>query len=64
MTNEPTYRGIFDEMQDARKHRIVRPGAAHAGLTWHFCRPPLADLDYEMDCRAVAQERVVAADPG
>lgn len=36
---------------------IVRRGAANAGLTWHFCRPPVVDLDYEMDCRGVSVER-------
>lgn len=36
---------------------IVARGAAAAGLTWHWCRPPVAGLDYEMDCRAVAVER-------
>jgi hypothetical protein len=38
---------------------IVRRGAARAGLTWHFARPPVRDLEYEMDCRAIAQERVI-----
>ncbi len=38
---------------------IVRRGAAHSGLTWHYCRPPVAGLDYEMDCRAVHAEEVV-----
>src|SRR5215831_13102709 len=38
---------------------IVRRGAARAGLTWHFCRPPVVELDYEMDCRGVGSERVV-----
>jgi hypothetical protein len=38
---------------------IVRRGAARSGLTWHFCRPPVQELDYEMDCRGVATERVV-----
>jgi hypothetical protein len=38
---------------------IVRRGAARAGLTWHFCRPPVVELDYEMDCRGVTSERVV-----
>jgi hypothetical protein len=38
---------------------IVRRGAARSGLTWHFCRPPVQELDYEMDCRGVAIERVV-----
>ena len=36
---------------------IVGRGAAAHGLTWHYCRPPVIDLDYEMDCRAIAVER-------
>jgi hypothetical protein len=35
---------------------IVAQGAARNGLSWHFCRPPVAGLDYEMDVRATAQE--------
>ena len=38
---------------------IVRRGAAANGLTWHYARPPVRDLEYEMDCRAIAEERVV-----
>jgi hypothetical protein len=38
---------------------IVRRGAARAGLTWHFCRPPVQGLEYEMDCRGVAVEHFV-----
>src|ERR1700674_743305 len=38
---------------------VVRRGAAHAGLTWHFCRPPVVELDYEMDCRSVRIEGVL-----
>lgn len=38
---------------------IVRRGAARSGLTWHFARPPVRGLEYEMDCRGVARERVV-----
>jgi len=38
---------------------IVRRGAAHAGLTWHYCRPPVRDLEYEMDCRGIAIDRVI-----
>jgi hypothetical protein len=38
---------------------IVRRGAAHAGLTWHYCRPPVTGLEYEMDCRGISHERVV-----
>ncbi len=38
---------------------IVARGAARHGLTWHFCRPPVIGLEYEMDCRAVATETVI-----
>lgn len=38
---------------------IVGRGAARHGLTWQFCRPPVVGLEYEMDCRGVAMERVV-----
>jgi len=38
---------------------IVRRGAARMGLTWHYCRPPVVDLEYEMDCRGLAIECVV-----
>ena len=36
---------------------IVRRGAARNGLTWHYCRPPVVELEYEMDCRGVGVER-------
>jgi hypothetical protein len=38
---------------------IVGRSAARAGLTWHFARPPVIELEYEMDCRGVRRERVV-----
>lgn len=38
---------------------IVARGAAAHGLTWHFDRPPIVDIDFEMDCRGLATERVV-----
>jgi hypothetical protein len=38
---------------------IVRRGAARAGLTWHYARPPVRELEYEMDCRAIASERII-----
>ncbi len=37
---------------------IAGRGAMPAGLTWQFCRPPVVDLEYEMDCRGVQVERV------
>lgn len=37
---------------------LVRRGALRHGLTWHFSRPPVIELDYEMDCRRVHAEHV------
>jgi hypothetical protein len=39
---------------------VVRRGAANAGLTWHYCRPPVVELEYEMDCRGVGLERTLS----
>ena len=38
---------------------LVRRGAAAGGITWQFCRPPVAGLEYEMDCRGVGGESVI-----
>jgi hypothetical protein len=38
---------------------IIRRGAAHAGINWHFTRPPVRDLEFEVDCRSVRVEEVV-----
>ena len=51
-----TVRDLFPFLGD----EIVRRGAARHGLTWHFNRPPVIDLEYEMDCRGIATERVIA----
>ena len=40
---------------------IVRRGAARHGVTWHCCRPPVVDLEYEMDCRSIEHEQVMKA---
>jgi len=37
----------------------VRRGAAAAGLTWHYARPPVEGLEYEVDVRGVSKELVV-----
>jgi hypothetical protein len=34
-------------------------GAIGAGLTWHFARPPVIGLEYELDTRAVRREFVL-----
>ncbi|MCA6120874.1 hypothetical protein J6500_03005 [Bradyrhizobium sp. WSM 1704] len=38
---------------------LGRRGVFRNGLTWHFDRPPVVGLDFEMDCRRVHRERVV-----
>ena len=38
---------------------LVRRGAVRSGLTWHFARPPVIDLEFEMDCRRVMREMVI-----
>src|SRR3954453_3565273 len=38
---------------------LVRRGATRSGLTWHFARPPVVDLEFEMDCRRVGRETVI-----
>lgn len=40
---------------------LVARGAARHGLTWQFCRPPVIDLEYEMDCRGIWREGVLPA---
>jgi hypothetical protein len=35
---------------------IMQRGAAPGGLTWHYSRPPIVELDYEMDLRRAACE--------
>ena len=38
---------------------LVALGAMRGGLNWHFARPPVVDLDYEMDVRRILLERVI-----
>ena len=38
---------------------LVARGAMRGGLNWHFARPPVVDLDYEMDVRGILLERVI-----
>jgi hypothetical protein len=38
---------------------IVRRGAGRKGVTWFYARPPVIELEYEMDTRRVALERFI-----
>jgi hypothetical protein len=50
-----TIRDVFPFLEN----ELGRRGALSPGLTWHFNRPPVVDLEYEMDCRRVLTERVI-----
>jgi hypothetical protein len=41
------------------EREIVMRGASKNGLSWHYARPPVEDLDYEMDVRGVSTEIVI-----
>ena len=43
------------------RDEIVPRSGNGAGLTWHYCRPPIRGLEFEMDVRGVAAERVIDA---
>jgi hypothetical protein len=49
---------VFD-IHPVLADEIVRRGAIPAGLTWHYARPPVEGLDFEMDVRGVASEIVI-----
>lgn len=38
---------------------IVGRGATAGGLTWHYARPPVQGLDFEVDVRGLARELVI-----
>lgn len=38
---------------------LAARGACVAGLTWHYARPPVIDLEFEMDVRGAAREIVL-----
>jgi hypothetical protein len=38
---------------------IAKKGAAAGGLVWHFSRPPVVNIEFEMDVRAAARETVL-----
>jgi hypothetical protein len=47
------------DLHSVMAEEIAARGAAPAGLTWYYARPPVEGLDYEMDVRGVALERVL-----
>ena len=54
-TRRYTVRNVFPFLES----ELGKRGVLRHGLTWHFNRPPVVDLEYEMDCRRVHIERVI-----
>ena len=46
---------VFD-LHSFLDDEIVSRGASNYGLTWHYARPPVYGLDYEMDTRGIQSE--------
>ena len=38
---------------------LAARGVCEAGLTWHYARPPVIDLEFEMDVRGAAREIIL-----
>jgi hypothetical protein len=49
---------IFD-IHPLLADEFVRRAAMSGGLTWHFARPPVPGLDFEVDVRGVSHELVI-----
>ena len=49
---------VFGIHRDLAAEMVGR-GANAGGLTWHFARPPVQGLDFEMDVRGLARELVI-----
>jgi hypothetical protein len=44
------------EVQGLMADEFVRRGAAAGGVTWHYARPPVQGLDFEVDVRGFVRE--------
>jgi hypothetical protein len=44
---------------ESASERSIRVAGNGAGVTWHYCRPPIGELEYEMDVRGIAVERLL-----
>ena len=47
------------DLHSILREQIVPRAGNGAGVTWHYCRPPIEELEFEMDVRGVALERVI-----
>jgi hypothetical protein len=47
------------EFRHVYENQIAPRISTAAGLTWHLARPPVVELEFEMDCRCIPVERVI-----
>ncbi|MEP6539406.1 MAG: RidA family protein [Bryobacteraceae bacterium] len=40
---------------------VPKVGNAHHGITWHYTRPPITSIEFEMDVRGCPNELVIAS---
>ena len=57
VTNVYTVHPLRDIVESVMLPRMG--AAALKGLTWHFSRPPIVDIEFEMDLRGVRREVVI-----
>jgi hypothetical protein len=50
-----TVHGLAAEVAE----ELARRGAMGGGATWHYARPPVVEIEFEMDARGVFRERVL-----
>jgi hypothetical protein len=50
---------VFD-IHPVLSEELAQRGAMPGGLTWHFARPPIDLIDYEMDVRGLWREGIIA----
>ena len=48
-----------NEIQQLLAEHYDKRGASRFGVTWHYTRPPVSGLDFEMDCRGIATELLI-----
>ena len=47
------------DLHSVLRGQIVPRTRNGAGVVWHYCRPPIEELEFEMDVRGVADERIL-----
>ena len=52
--------GAGSGLGQAAAVELARRGAIDGGLVWHYVRPPVLGLEFEMDVRSTARERAAA----